>query len=146
MNVSMSFCQTYQLLVHCKLQVYDLVCSDFGNITLFCFTWSGSVLSPLLQKLSERLTMASRGRDGLVNAGICTNVGKHYGIDHIQKVMTQRLMCNWHLWHSQAHILTAEDVNKELLPLPSSPMSSSLESGRKNGFCFVWNWLDHMGI
>jgi len=62
--------------------------------SLFRITGSGSLLSPLLQKLSERLTTAVGGRDGLDNPGIWTSVGKHYGIDHIQKVMTQELKCN----------------------------------------------------
>jgi len=131
--------------------------------SLFCITGSSSLFSPLLQKLSERLTTAIGGRDGLDNPGIWTSVGKHYDIDHIQKVMTQELKCNWHLWHSHAHILTAEDVNIDWLPPVSSPMSCSSESGffqvstrwsspfirsfqRKTGFCFVWNWLDHMEI
>jgi hypothetical protein len=90
-------------------------------------------------------------------------VGNVYGIDHIQKVMTQELKCNWHLWHSQAHILTAEDVNIDWLPPVSSPMSCSSESGffqvstrwsrpfirsfeGKTGFYLVWNRLDHVEI
>jgi hypothetical protein len=62
--------------------------------SLFRITGSGSLLSPLLQKLSERLTTAIEGRDGLDNPGIWTSVGNVYGIDHIQKVMTQELKCN----------------------------------------------------
>lgn len=62
--------------------------------SLFRITGSGSVLPPLLQKLSERLTTAIGGRDGLDNPGIWTSVGKHYGIAHIQNVMTQELKCN----------------------------------------------------
>jgi len=42
-------------------KVHDLFNSDFGNITLFCIPGSSSVLSALLQKLSERLTTAIGG-------------------------------------------------------------------------------------
>jgi hypothetical protein len=69
-------------------------CSIVGNVTLFCITESGSVLSPPLQKLSERLTTAIVERDGLDNPGIWTIVGKHYGIHHIQKGMTQEFNRN----------------------------------------------------
>jgi hypothetical protein len=55
----MSLCQTCQLIVHCILNPHNLVCSDVENVTLFCITGSGSVLSPLFQTLTEGLTKAS---------------------------------------------------------------------------------------